>query len=341
MRSHYLVCVPVLCIAAAGCNETVSGVRDLDGGNAVRDLAAPGSTDAAAPAPDLAQGNHIQNVFIILMENKQWSDVLGDTDAPYINNTLLAIGAHAENYHQPPGNHPSEPNYIWLEAGNNLGIADDNPPANNHQATTEHLVTLLDRAGVSWKSYQEGIDGKSCPLADNGQTNYAVRHNPMVFFDDVTNKMDASFQYCIDHVRPYSELATDLASGHVARYNFITPSLCHDMHGQGTGCLIPHIGDGDAWLQSEVPHILGSAVFKEAGALFLTWDECDQLELIKCDSPIGMIVVSPFAKAGYAGKVQYDHSSTLRTVEEIFGLNTLLRGAQVATDLRDLFTAFP
>ena len=40
---------------------------------------------------------------------------------------------------------------------------------------------------------------------------------------------------------------------------------------------------------------------------------------------IGMIVLSPDAKGGgYSNTIQYTHSSTLRTLEEIFGVTPLL-----------------
>jgi len=55
-----------------------------------------------------------------------------------------------------------------------------------------------------------------------------------------------------------------------------------------------------------------------------------------------MIALSPKAKGGgYANTIPYDHSSTLRTVEEIFGVNPLLHDAANATDLADLFVTFP
>src|SRR5256885_3620186 len=38
--------------------------------------------------------------------------------------------------------HPSLPNYLWLEAGTNFGILDDNDPSSNHQSSTSHLVNL-------------------------------------------------------------------------------------------------------------------------------------------------------------------------------------------------------
>src|SRR2546421_4032944 len=38
--------------------------------------------------------------------------------------------------------------------------------------------------------------------------------------------------YCIAHVRPFTELATDLANNTVASYNFITPNLTDDMRSE-------------------------------------------------------------------------------------------------------------
>ena len=52
--------------------------------------------------------------------------------------------------------------------------------------------------------------------------------------------------------------------------------------------------------------------------------------------------ISPKAKGrGYTNTIAYTHSSTLRTLQEIFGVTPLLGGAAGATDLRDLFTSFP
>ncbi|HEY2153863.1 MAG TPA: alkaline phosphatase family protein [Vicinamibacterales bacterium] len=266
----------------------------------------------------------IQTVFIILMENHDWVDIQGSGSAPYINTTLLPASAHADQYYNPPGNHPSLPNYLWLEAGQNFGILDDNDPSSDHQSTTAHLVTRLEAAGVTWKAYDEGIDGTTCPLSDTGQ--YAVRHNPFVYFDDVTASDSQTAARCIAHIRPYAELAADLQQNRTARYNFITPNLCHDMH----NCAI---ASGDAWLSTEMPKIMASAAYQHA-AVFITWDESEN-----ADGPIGMIVVSPFAKRGYSNSIHYTHSSTLRTVQEIFGLTPLLGDAKNATDLSDLFGA--
>src|SRR5712664_851271 len=283
----------------------------------------------------------IRTVFLILMENTDWSSIKGSSSAPYINRTLLPAASHAEQYYNPPNMHPSLPNYLWLEAGTNFGIFDDNDPSKNAQSTSSHLVNLLEAAGISWKTYQEdegsgAFDGTYCPIGHDGNY-YDVNHNPFVYFDDVTNNTSSTATRCIQHVRPYSEFLTDLVTNTVPRYNFIVPDLCHDMH-EGISCSQTNrVLYGDTWLSTEVPKILASQAYLNNGALFITWDEG-----ASGDGPIGMIVLSPKAKGrGYANTVAYDHSSTLRTVEEIFGVTPMLGGAASATDLRDLFISFP
>ena len=307
--------------------------------------AAAGTAPTQAPVPPLlptapgtslpAAGHAITTVFVIVMENHNWSAIYRRPSAPYINTTLLPMASYAQRYNNPPGVHPSEPNYLWLEAGTDFGIADDRDPRANHQPTGAHLVTLLSQAGISWKSYQEDIPGTTCPLKASGL--YAPKHNPMVYFDDVTAGNDPASASCIAHVRPYTELATDLQQNSVARYNFITPNLCHDMHGAARCATGNLVAAGDTWLSAAVPAILGSAAYQHGGLLLITWDEGEG-----GDGPIGLIALSSAAKGGgYASTIPYTHSSTLRTLQEIFAVTPLLGDAAQATDLRDLFTTFP
>jgi phospholipase C len=221
-----------------------------------------------------------------------------------------------------------------LEAGTNFGISNDDVPAVNHQSTTQHFVTLLDNAHISWKSYQEGISGTVCPLTGDGL--YAPKHNPMIFFDDVTNTNDANSSSCIAHIRPYSELVRDLQQNTQARYNFITPNLCNDMH-DTCAPVNDAVKQGDSWLAQNLPAILNSQAYKNGGMVFITWDEGEG-----GDGPIGMMVLSPDAKGGgYSNTIHYTHSSLLRSLQEIFRVTPLLGDATQAMDLSDLFTTFP
>jgi hypothetical protein len=273
-------------------------------------------------------------IFVILMENHDWRDIQGSSSAPYINNVLLPQASYAQQYYNPPHLHPSEPNYLWLEAGSNFGVSNDEPPASHHFAATNHLVTLLQQAHISWKSYQEDIDGTSCPL--ESINNYAPKHNPMIFFDDVTGGNDPHSTNCIAHVRPYSELASDLKQENTARYNFLTPDLCDDMH-NSCSPTNDSARQGDAWLQQQIPLIQESRAYQQGGIIFITWDEGEG-----DDGPIGLLTLSPYAKGrGYTNTLHYTHSSLLRTVQELYGVTPLLGDAAHATDLRDLFSTFP
>ena len=303
-----------------------------------------GQTDLS---PDAATTlHHINTVFVIVMENHNWTgdapnNIKGNPAAPYINYTLLPMSSYANNYNNPPGNHPSLPNYLWLEAGTNFGIHDDGSPYQHHQGTHDHLVKLLENAGISWRAYDEDISGTNCPLSNtgpkdyNGNPLYAVRHNPFVYFDDQTNTLSSTSANCITNIRPFSQLSADLANNTVARYNFISPNLCDDMHDPCNGN--NPIGHGDAWLKAHVPAILNSTAFRSGGALFIVWDEG-----AKGDGPIPMILLSPFAKGNhYSNSLYYTHSSLLRTIQEIFGIYPLIRDAANRRDLGDLFHVFP
>jgi hypothetical protein len=271
----------------------------------------------------------IRTVFVIIMENHSWSDIQNRPSAPYLNNILLPAGSHCEAYSNLFGVHPSLPNYLWIEAGTNFGIQDDSDPIYHHQNTTNHLTTLLRNAGVSWKAYQEHINSNSLPLSTC--CGWSSRHNPFLYFDDVTGTNDPYYPYGVGHIRPYSELAADLTNNSVASYNFIIPDDCHDMHdvcGLGDAIL-----QGDTWLASEVPHILDSQAFTNSGVLFIMFDES-----YSGDTRLTFIALSPFAKGGgYASLIPYDHSSLLRTLQEVFQVTPYLGSVSNAANLSDLF----
>ena len=307
-------------------------VSACSGGRGRADTCVHGSGTEVPLAPGQRS---LKTVFIVVMENKNWSRIGGNPSAQYINASLLPAASYATQYFNPPGNHPSEPNYLWLEGGTSYGIHDDADPASHHLSNKDHLVSLLAQAGISWKAYQEGIDGKECPLVSHGL--YAAKHNPLMFFDDVTSGNDPNSAACISHVRPLQELATDLQSASVARYNFITPDLCNDMH-NSSGCpTSDSVGNGDNWLSQWVPRILQSAAYRDGGVLFILWDESED-----DNDAAALIALSPVAKGGgYSNSIHYTHSSMLRTLQEIFGVGPLLCDAANAADLSDLFRAFP
>ncbi len=252
-----------------------------------------------------ASAQQIKTVFVIALENHNWTQpanqftggiqqIYQNPNAPFINSlvngTALAVidgsvahiseqVAYASAYHNvlatPSGNnphiHPSEPNYLWAEAGTNFGVLNDNDPFSpngpTNQDTTQHLANFLTQAGKTWRSYQEDIDltavgGQltnvplpqdqwTVPLtsssgifaagsfnAYNGssQFNYAAKHNPMVFFTDTNGGDDTTTANPLSaHYAPLQQFLIDLANNSVADYNWITPDQYNDMHTSLTG----------------------------------------------------------------------------------------------------------
>jgi acid phosphatase len=219
-----------------------------------------------------------------------------------------------------------------MVAGENFGILNDNDPgASNHIASTSHIADQIERAGLSWKTYQESM-GNPCTLYSHDL--YAAKHNPFIYFDDINGWNGTAMTApprCLEHVVDYSQLDADLASGKMPQYAFITPNLQNDMH-DGS------VAQGDAWLSREVPKILGSDAFNHGGVLFLLWDEGGGL--IAGDDP-PFIAVSPNAKPGYVSQTPYDASSFLKTVETMLGVDALPCSStpNAVNAMSDLFSA--
>jgi phospholipase C len=277
--------------------------------------AVPPSTGAAATT------SAIQHVFVIVLENHGASDIYGNTtSAPYINNTLIPSFGRATNFIDKLPSLNSEPHYVWMEAGTNAFsdhtfTTDSDASSSNSTASTAHLSTQIIAAGSTWLSYQESINSTSgaCPIASSG--NYAAKHDPFVFFRDVSGATPSKTNaFCVAHHKALTALATDLANNTVAAYNFITPNLCHDMHSNScTGSSDP-IKQGDTWLSQNVPAII-SYVNAHQGVLFIVWDEP-----AGSTGTIPLIVVGPHVKANHVSSIQYSHSSLVKSVEQILAL---------------------
>ncbi len=327
--------------------------------------AGPTATPTPTPAIQSFPGQ-VTTVFTILMENQDWSSIKGSTtSAPFINSLITGVNpdnsinayhkdvAYTTNYKSvlpaETGSgylHPSEPNYIWLEAGTNqfsdTTFNADNTPSAQSTTSNAHLVTLLNNAGKSWHAYQENISA-ACPI--NNGTNFVPRHSPFVYFQDVSaagapgsvGTPSSSSAYCSSHEFDYSQLATDLTNSTVANYNFITPNLCDDMH---NSCAPTNntIKQGDSWLQSNLPSIINSPVYQTGHAIILVvWDEDSGSTT---NNPVGMMAISPQTKGnGYASSLAFSHSSYLKSMQEIFQVGPLLGNAASSNtkDLSDLF----
>jgi hypothetical protein len=331
----------ILLAAATACGSSSnSGGVDGHGG---------GGTDGSGSGSNYGRDSGVQmdgttqpvarTIFVIPMENESSSNIYANTMyAPYINNTLTPIGAKATNFtDELPSSIPSEPHYVWMEAGTNTFsdktfTTDSDASASNSTNSTSHLVTALKAAGVSWMSYQEGMTAGTCPISSISGTYYAAKHDPFVFFQDVAGATPSSSNaYCAAHHKPYAAFAADLAAGNMPAYVFITPNLCHDMHG-ALGCPSSSTnGDiqaGDTWLMNEMPRILAYANAHN-GVVYLTWDEGSSTQ------STAFIAFGPHIKPGPIATA-YTHSSLVKSLAEQLGV-TPPSVVNSANDFTDMF----
>jgi hypothetical protein len=250
------------------------------------------------------------HVVWIVMENHSFDEIIGSSDAPYINELAtehgLAADFHAEG-------HPSLPNYIAMTSGSTQGIADDNPPA-DHPLDVPSIFSLLAGGGGA-RSLQESMPS-NCFQSDSGE--YAVRHNPQAYYVNLGS--DCS-RYNVPLADP-----PDLS----ARFTFVTPNLIHDMH-DGT------VADGDSWLATFMPKVLASDEYTAGrAAVFITWDEDGSL-LGFGDNHIPTLVIAPSVAPGTTVATRLDHYAMLRATQEMLGLTPLLGAAATAADMRTPF----
>jgi phosphatidylinositol-3-phosphatase len=106
---------------------------------------------AAAVASASTPPSPSPRVAIVVLENREFDEVIGNPEAPYLNH-LAARGALAVNYFGV--SHPSLPNYLALLGGSTFGITQN---CTDCVVAGPNLATQLSRAGMSWRAYMGGL----------------------------------------------------------------------------------------------------------------------------------------------------------------------------------------
>ena len=135
------------------------------------------------------------------MENKEFDEVIGSPEAPYINR-LARSGALATASYGV--RHPSLPNYLALTGGSTFGIESDCVTCH---VRASNLVDQLEARRISWKAYMEGTPTPCYRGSSTGL--YLKRHNPFLYYDSV-----ASNRRRCKKVVPFSQF-TNLVQGKV------------------------------------------------------------------------------------------------------------------------------
>lgn len=251
-------------------------------------LVQPSGTLPAAP----------HHVVVIVEENKDLDDVVGNRKAPYIND-LAKRSAVFTNAHGVA--HPSQPNYMALFSGRTNSDG-DSCTVRGIDPSEASLGGELIKAHRSFIGYAEDLPDAGFAGCYRGQ--YARKHAPWTHFLDVPPADSRPFAAFAD----FTQLPT------VA---FLIPNLLNDMHSAS-------VQRGDAWLRANVDPLVRWAANNDT-LIVLTWDESDSA----ITNHIPTLFIGPMVRAG-----RYDtsinHYNVLRTIEDFYGLAPLGASASAA-----------
>jgi phosphatidylinositol-3-phosphatase len=256
-------------------------------------VAVAAARGSSAPVPAF------RHVVVVVLENKARDDVVGNHEAPGFN-AFARRGALLTGYRGVT--HPSLPNYLALVSGSTHGIRSD---CTRCTVAGRSLADTLEAAGLTWKTYAEGLPRAGWTGAAKGR--YAKKHVPFLYFRRVLASPAR-----LRRVVPLARLSGDLAAGRLPDFALVVPDLCHDMH----DC---PVATGDAWLRRFLPRLLRL----EDTAVFVVFDESDS-----GDPGVPALALGPLVRPGSRFRATTSHYGLLRTIEDGFGLPRLGRSAR-------------
>ena len=335
-------------------------------------VGAGASVASAAPLEGVPQYDHI---VVLALENESAPTTFGPGSPATYLNSLRTQGVFVPNYYGI--SHLSLTNYIAMVSGqlpNGLTNTDCSVVslyvcANSTTlfSNGRHLGDQLDGAGRTWKGYMDGAP-TACfhgpystslvdllspdPYQGDSQTppakDYADRHNPWIYFPNVIGNASR----CGAHVRPFTDLAGDLAANALPSFSFITPDTCHDGHDApcSNGSAGGLVG-ADQWLSANLPPLV-SYLKAHNGLLIINFDEdgiaptatttltdvvCFTCASFGLGGRTGAVLVGAGLTPGKTVTASYDHYSLLRTVEDSFGIAEHLNMAGSAQPMVGVF----
>lgn len=255
------------------------------------------------------------HIYTVVMENKEYGDIVDSANAPYLNSLIAQYGL-ATNYSGIT--HPSEPNYFALFSGSTQGATSDGV----YNLAGKNVADQIEAIGKTWRVFAENAPTNcftdvSARNGADGSGSYARKHNPAISFTDISRSPERCAN--ITDLTHFDPAAAD--------YGLIIPNLCNDMH----DC---SVAVGDRFLKDIVPKILSSSAWQSDSVLFITWDE--GTTSLRGGGHIPLLVISNRVPKGFHSSVVHNHYSLLRTIEDAWGLECLNQ-ACAANNLGEFF----
>jgi phospholipase C len=256
---------------------------------------------------------------------------------------------------------PSFPNHLYTIAAQSGG-AHDNPIQDLERLRERHRTTGLfkawgcdsmeeayvpveDREGKEVKVppcfdfLTEGdlLLGAGIPWAYYSATN--MQNGYLWSAYDAVRHIREDTQLWQSHVFPVDGLVRDIRDDRLPPVTWVTPRFELSEHPEYSFCW------GQSWTTRVVNVIMSSPMWKDT-AIFITWDDYGgfydhvpppQVDRFGFGIRVPLLVISPYAKAGYVDHTPGEFSSVLRFIEDNWGLSQLTLRDREAGNLSEAF----
>lgn len=185
------------------------------------------------------------------------------------------------------------------------------------------LADLLDGAGVSWKFYASPYG----TVGYQGSTYSSIRH--IRYGPDWSTK-----------VVTQSQFTSDALAGNLPSVSWLTPTGYTSEH--------PYAGSvcyGENWTVNMINAVMQGPEWSST-AILLAWDDFGgmydhvpppQVDQFGLGPRVPLLLISPYVNAGTVVHTQYELSSVLRFIEDVFSLPSLNNRDSSANSLTDAF----
>jgi len=273
---------------------------------------------------NISEIHKYDHIVIVVEENKNYDQIIGNDAAPYINSLLKESANFTQMYAEE---HASEGNYFWLLSGDNQDVGYDDviPNKSNHKNypfTASNMAEQLIKNGYSFKGYSESLPLIGDTISKAG--NYARKHVPWISFSNIpngTNEMNSSNLQFAQFPTDFNKLPTVC---------FVIPNLVNDMHDPAD--LDVSVKNGDEWLKENINNYLNWAKDHNS-LLIITFDENNDISKYRgltdpasSDHDIKNRIPTLFAGANiipgnYSEGKGITHVNILRTIEAMYNLS--------------------
>lgn len=269
----------------------------------------PSPTPSATPSPTPSAIPAADHVFLIVLENHAFNQVIGSPFMLYLN-SLAAQHSLATNYFA--NTHPSIGNYFMLTTGN----IETNNDAFTGTVSSDSIPRAFAAAGRTWKAYMESLP--SVGYTGGDVYPYFKHHNPFAYMTDVLGSSAETA-----NLVPFTQLSADITAGTVPNFAFIAPNAeddAHDCPTGGSACLdSDKLTAADNWLKTHIDPLIQSPAL--ANSVFvIVFDESLDVDVVNGGGKVAWVMAGSHVKAGFKSTTLYQHQSTLRLVMDLLGV---------------------